>query len=578
MEPQSYNSLITRTFRDDAIRSVLMIDDDYFSYDHISQKIFSNSCDDLLKDERKLETTKKAIKLREFFSGKNFICDISNGIDNFNPDTARKSDLLILDYELEPNDPSSSLRILKRLSSTEHMNMVVIYTNESLNKVWLDTFATLKNNFEERLGELESDGGFSDFWDERTESSTEIPEAWKVASESDVAHYLLSGTCRSLRGKIARELDDEHKKYTASIAETIICHLLQERVHLKDGSVEFDNIRGSFGERKWLLVGNVFIAFHSKKADEKPEELWDTLEAALLDWKPNYFRLVASEIQNHVENDGLVFSNYLKEDYITQAAWLWYLLHKKVKDEKVRQFLRNEVESNIENTILNDKVVNFTKEILSTYAEFPECCFENQKNYVIDNISNSLEHDKTEKESVAIALNYSLAFKNAIPSYITNGVLLFNETEERWFLCVSPSCDTIPLQLNSRLSKELTPFRMLKFLELSINTDTKSSLENAHLGRCLFIPSEDKVLEVRNQVEIQYAIAHEHDTVERKDRDIFKLTFFKHQDGNINNTELEVKIVAQLKESYAARFQAIASSHVGRVGVDFVRFNFDLQN
>lgn len=72
------------------------------------------------------------------------ICDVDNGSVNFDVDRIRKSDLIIVDYHLDNNAPDKTLKPLQDLKDSDHLNMIVIYTRENLETVWMQISSTLK--------------------------------------------------------------------------------------------------------------------------------------------------------------------------------------------------------------------------------------------------------------------------------------------------------------------------------------------------------------------------------------------------------------------------------------------------
>lgn len=72
------------------------------------------------------------------------ICDVDNGSVNFDVDRIRKSDLIIVDYHLDNNAPDKTLKLLQDLKDSDHLKMIVIYTRENLETVWMQISSTLK--------------------------------------------------------------------------------------------------------------------------------------------------------------------------------------------------------------------------------------------------------------------------------------------------------------------------------------------------------------------------------------------------------------------------------------------------
>ncbi len=185
----AYKNKIVEAFRDNSIKSVLLIDDEYQSYEAlvenkttINKKLLeleSSSITDLAEykkslsrilQEDKIQANKKteeflrrsdiAKKFTEFFHKKKKICTVESDVEKLDVEKIRKSDLVILDYHLNPenegNEAQSSLKLISDLSNNKHMNIVVVYTNEELTKVWRQIAAVLYGN-REHLIEFQDD-------------------------------------------------------------------------------------------------------------------------------------------------------------------------------------------------------------------------------------------------------------------------------------------------------------------------------------------------------------------------------------------------------------------------------------
>ena len=100
-----YNSLVTQTFCDNAIRSVMMIDDQFVTYPDLVQSLTNGE----KVDEQRLATSQRAANLEKFFQEKHILCDIDNTSSILDIERIRKSDLLIIDYHLEDEDPRKTL-------------------------------------------------------------------------------------------------------------------------------------------------------------------------------------------------------------------------------------------------------------------------------------------------------------------------------------------------------------------------------------------------------------------------------------------------------------------------------------
>lgn len=565
----SYNKLISKTFCDNAIRTVLMIDDQYVPYHKLL---------DLTKEETDLNTlnsklgiSEQAALMQKFFEEKQFICDVSDGADGFDPEKARKSDLIVLDYHLEYENPKPTLEILNKLSCSSHMNLVVLYTAEDLEKTWLQISTSLKGGIVDDETELFTNNEFKELWEEKIEFENGIPNDWDILNHEDLSNQLLNKKHTNIVRKGAADLfDNANKKFSNDLIAGI-SNLQLKNFDLLNLPKPGRDIVGNFIGAKWLKIGNVFIAFYKKiPGTDDSKEIWGALNEALIQWQPNYYRLISSEIQNRIENDGIVFSRYLEPEYLEQASWLWQLL-KLDSNYSITDFLDNNHESFRDRIIYDEDLNNFANSVLETFSDnFPKDESEDEQiKFAIENTSKSLNsNDQALPSKVVHALNKSLSTKEFLSEHITTGTLLTDEDKDDWYLCVSPACDAMPKQNNSCISKRLNPnYKMLKFLKLK-KIKQKSALEKAEHGKCLFL-EEDKTLWVDELPNIEYAFVH---NGSRTYENVFKVSFLNRNDSELIQEEKSLRVKAQLKEEYAARFQALTSHHVGRIGVDFIQY------
>lgn len=581
-----YNQLITKTFCDNAIRSVMMIDDDYTPYHKLVE--ISAEASELGQIKEALKASSTASAMQMFFEQKKFICDISDGLDSFDPEKARKSDLLILDYQLKNDSPELSLSILKQLSKTKHMNLVVIYTNEDLDRVWLEIAASMRGYKNMNIEDHLSNENFKPIWFDKTDDGDEIPEEWDCFVNNDLAQFL-KGEKPSFKPLVKR-IASEHRPFTKDICCSTLSMKAQDFDQLKEDFEPID-IKGSFNGNLWIKFGNVFISLHKKSSNDTASDLWESLTNSLIDWQPNYFRLISSEIQNQIENGAVTLNKYFHKDYNSQAAWLWQVLKNwNNKEIELRKLLENNTDSFKDNIILSDDVVNFAQSVCEQFiGNFPmpskdqENKDKEQIEYVSQLSSKNINiQDQQLPSNVVHSLNCSLSTKDFSSGYITTGTVLYCEESNDWLLCVTPACDTVPEQNNTCLSKRLAPnFKLLKFIRLeSINLN--SALTKATDGIYLFVEG-GITLQTSNNPNLEYAISH----IRRGDSDEFNLTILKSRNAEVQSDDSKValeddevlpmtksfRVKAQLKDSYAARYQALASHHVGRIGVDYVNYS-----
>lgn len=587
MSETQYKELITKTFQDNAIRSVVMIDDEYLRYDELLDQLEKDAAS---ATDQRISITKKAVKLHNFFRNeKKLSCDIDNGVDSIDADKIRKSDLVILDYQLDKDDPKKSIALIGQLQKNDHMNLVVLYTHAPPEEVWIRVAASLRDakslDSIALLLEL-NNTKLQDDWDEVTEFSGELPTDWdNWITNDDLAKYILTGDL----GDLAISLFGKKYKNNGKPFRQLACEkkLASKNPSLNATAMHGLDVRGNNGTViKWIQSGNVFIVIHSKSRDDNPQEpkeLWDALTAGLVDWNPSYHQLLISEIQNSLENDGLSFDPSTT-DIEAHAAWLSVTLQKNNASE------RHDLSKQLIRQLVDD--IRIKLSIKKTLIEFQNDSIEvlcTQKNSAQDKSFDefSATHvklnttDANFSERIHHALNANFSSSTFTGKYITSGTIVREELNEaKWYLCVSPACDTVPAQKKGDLATRLHPDRLLKFLVLR-KINLSSALDIATSGRNIFICTDTNkrlAFNVQNDQyapEVEYALIHDHNcTSENITIEGVGASFLQREATSVSHLK-EVRLipVSQLRDSYTARYQTVASHHMGRVGVDY----FDLK-
>jgi len=591
MNEENYNNLIKKTFCENAIRTVLLIDDQYSPYAKLVSDV--KNAHNLEELKSLLDFSERAAGIQQFFEEKKLICDISDGFTNFDPEKARKSDLIILDYYLEGNEPRKTVEILNELLISNHMNLVILYTNKELDESWLQVICSLRGCGSVLLDDLLNEDEL-DFWLDKTDEG--IPEAFlNTITNEDMANFLLNRKpSKETIKRIVDELNGQDRKYSRAIY-LAICHhkVVQGKLDLLEKQDKYEGeVYGNITKSKWLKIGNLFLSFSHKDSDYDGEKLYNRLEESLIDWKPNFYRLILSEIENQLENEGVSVSSFTKENYLEQAGWFWQILSDTTSLNTSNLITQNN-QLIKDKLLVNQGLLEFIDSLLECFSvDFPQQSIiepkkdeqevaayqQYKKNVELDNnktikeqilysIKTASEVLNASPSEVVIALNKSLSLKEFTTSYITTGSILRSEDKDLWYMCVSPACDCVPAQNNTNLTKRLSPkFKPLKFIELK-KVKQSSALSKATDGKFLFLPN-GIFLQIVGEPELEYVIASNVSSADK----VYNVYFLNSVDDNVTATPTELIIYAQLKEDYSARFQAIASHHVGRIGVDFIKY------
>lgn len=705
MTKLSYNDLITRTFRDNAIRSVMMIDDDFLPYDELVNGIKNRSL-----TPKQMSGAERASNLHSFFQkNKKIICDVDSGTENLDVNKIRKSDLIILDYELDNGSPTRSIKLINDLQNSAHMNLVVLYTQETnLEQVWLKIASSLRGCvpieefFPDQTEEKKN-------WDDMTDLEPEKFQSLKdEITAIDLTNYILG---EKITDRTAGFFGTNCKPY-GKLFSAAICELMLKESYSPLTAKNELSIIGENSDVRWLQSGNVFVVLHNKTTGEsESEDLWTSLDAALQRWQPSYYRVLISEMQNLLENESISFDASLKSDIHCQAAWLHKIISEEEPNKKntiIAQLLdrltdelkikiiendsfKNAVtdtfsllsvtakviqdEDKLENSnliglakkakVVHEQTVTETDSAKTVKIEAEGVCRnlnsflksfnESTANkYDLNDPNNSLildvitihkdiisranqslleakEYDKiktnasnaakneadmaskkakeaTEKEKYSLlefsaknvkattkdcvkfetdmlhALNSDLCLRAFSGGYVTSGTVLQGKEvtgTERWFLCVSPACETVPEQhTGGEPTKRLVPHRLIKLIILIESSQIKDALAKAEDGRHIFLTDsvgKRRAFAVQSgdshQPTIDFAVVHEHDNSHQNAiyKNGIEVSFLgvKPRQKRLHANKIILRPIAQLRDIYAARFQAVASQHAGRVGVDF---------
>ena len=575
----TYEQLVGQTFRDNAIRSVMMIDDQFIPYPNLIDLI-SNKEE---VDGQQLITSKRAANLESFFQKQKILCDIDNSSSNIDIDRIRKSDLLIIDYHLEHESPKKTLEILCGLKNSKHFNLAVVYTSNNLDQVWLEiatSFIETKNvNIQiEKIDDLD------EFWSETILPSINANTEYSL-NKAELIEYLRTGKTKgSIKGLLSRT---EFNEYKEQICKIICDYQIEKYQIIKSDDNKELQILGDIHGNRWIKSGNIFVCLYQKSAEnfeEDPSKIWETLQSSLVNWKPSYYQLIQSEIQNHIESDSMAFNSVHDNDKHGQAAWLQEIL-KSTSPSKNSQLIRN-IYSDVSEELStkfdkNEELREFIESTFNFYKEkFVTESSSNPANFCADIMGLVFDKNKTFKDMYH-ALNMHISSKNYQNEHISTGTIFktlispYNTTDtpDTWYLCVSAACDMIPSQANDPYNERLIPHRFIRVLKL-FPTNQDLAIKNATHSKYIYVydNNERKYFSILNESSnlpsIDYMAIKDHAT--QLNRSYVPLARLKNHDGHIEMEDILVKLKSQLRVGYAERYQSIASQHSARIGVDYI--------
>ncbi len=444
---------VVRSFRDDAIRTAVLIDDQFPTYLQMRSAAV----------EEEFKEVGRAANLYGFFHQRGLICDIENWrkpdkADLDLIDKVRKSDLVVLDYQLGAGGPKTALEILRHLAVSAHFNLVVLYTNDPLSKVALSAAAAMRGvpppnpklvPTAEMLGEAEAILDREEFREvdagRLVAYLTRGETPWKddlQAAMTEAEMHLRS--LRPLTDHVARSwIRQVSDGYTPAEGP-----LLELRCNLADA----DTI--------WIHCGSCFVAVVDKqKAGDDQDEgtyVWNRVGGALRAWRPNFYRLVLSEIQNALELEAVTDHEAWLDDNLCLGLGLYLLESDEAAAGKIEA---GAVAGSAQSLI--DRFVDLIRRRLATHVKITETA----TSVLSARLSTALgaprpgetgRHVRARElahvtadaacdwqENVLPAVNAFMISDEFRGGHITTGSVLRSGQADYW-LCVSPACDLEP--------------------------------------------------------------------------------------------------------------------------------------
>jgi hypothetical protein len=568
----------------DGLRSVFLVDDAFPSFG------------DMFKSEGELKryTEKdRAAALYGEFRKRHLPCDIEN---TFRPgdiqmvERMRKCDLIVLDFHLDADDSDNrkSIEILRRLAGSRHFNTVVVYTKaDSLTDVWLDIAANLRPDLGFR-GFLDEHAAELDWWQGVDPTKLILP------TDVSMGEFLtggLAGVSRDARSEMIEELKKNGAKGNLSVvAEAWLRYNVAERQHAPiRGKKKADQrgphtLQGRFEKDGpcWLQCRGCFIAIVKKTDTDEVQHLMSGLDAALLDWKPNFLQILVSEIQNNLELESFAADPRLFSDVERQVGLSHYLLSLLKED--------GDQAATVEAVV--DRMVETLRHRISgdeELREFAGRVLSDIRNDLGDNIksdafmanASALAHTaaKLDEQRVLFLLNSFLSTEHFSKSRITTGTV-FSDGKDYW-LVTSPACDLTARETGAAetWSNVLHPIKAMFAVKLN-RVKVKQSLKAATQGKHAFVVKDEDLVPLR---------IFDEDTAQPAPEMFFTLDAGKTRfaagkaarfkairvsrlkDSSVPKLagRREFSVIGQLRANYASRVLQQTGAHFARIGIDF---------
>lgn len=601
MADPKFEEAIINTFRERAIRTAHIIDDAFPTYEELAKNGRSKV------DSPELDL---AIGLYALFRQHHIPCDVDNSVSSI-PDVERirKSDLIVLDYHLGPGDTKTSVSLVRDLSRTKHFNTVILYTSaDDLDEVWLNLAVGLRGGWGDQspVGSTEGAEELSNLGDKGVELNAPSRELMGAAA---LGHNL--GKAAPADIAIYNEIFDQHG-VPAGLRGDVIAALVYREVRnfLKDDQASLDakpqNVDGGCkkGRPRWLQSGNCFVTIMGKRfEDGKPvtaARLFDTLDKALCEWRPNILQIIMSQIQNVLEQDAIATDELQLRDPHTQLSLCYFLLLAlsdgeagrteqalaapiQVLLDKLVEGVRQKIVADVDLSKLGGDLLLSEIKRLAVPSAFADYGAKQKKLFkhardMADGVGDA------DASTALMRLN---AFLSTEPfrGRVTTGTV-FSDGAAFW-ICMSPACDMVDREPSKGQlwASALHPTRPIIAVALKA-IDRKTALKHAEDVRTVFLKLGNSI-EAFDVLPTKGGPSYEFLFLENGSKIVSDETSFTFQAARLKaRTEkshplpelvsLNLKVVAQIRPTYASRFLQETGQWLSRIGVDFVRGGNDL--
>jgi len=567
------------------IRSVLIIDDRYPTWETIFRKEYDPESDKWAGSERILQVVSQ-------FRSKSpaLTVDIHDGTDNAEISKfLHQSDLLVLDYQLEPVAPHGVIaaEILTRLMNSTHFNLVVVHTEtadlvEPFNSILLRLLPptatdTAKINRGQDLIETAEDEIAEDIQMRLVASLTASGYlAFRRALDQGVLPKDFIETAPEAAG--FRDICKEAKWNGGQCRTMWYWVLSKHEGNMKGDTRELSGFKWKSPdetERPWIRASAGFVAF----ARKQNTELLETLRLALEDWKPSPSRMISSRIRAEISALGVMAEDTTFND--RRAHWKYYqeLLAADGGDETGDSHRRTLIEAHAARHTerLLDKVgvkaVDFGLKLVE--------CDPGATTLGAEGFATHYGVPAPVEGEQDVALHHYNAYVSTKPVsgwHLQPGHII-KVGKDLW-VCVSPACDLVPKQKNqigmSGSSKSLTkPF-------LAVQLHARPNVERADVNSntMVFLLDEKKnevapysVFPKKGEYgspiwRMMFASKHGRFKIKADKTADLSLRIVSGESGELEIKSFDAHIVAQLRYEYALNL-------VNKLGVEFTRIGLD---
>jgi len=578
MDVDHYAKFVDEAFID-PIRSVLIVDDDYPTFEEMlsggqsAGKEWRNQAD-------------RVRSIIRGFRARNLLVDIHDGQNVGLDDEIKEaehlhqSDLLVLDYQLDKaktGDGSIAINIIRKLMANEHFNLVVVHTSEDLDAVFQGVILALlpyepyefpdEDVFDVDEVLVATRTRISNL-DERLNtclSFTQYIKYRQMNLKSYIALFMKKDPIFNEFEALCEEAD-----WDLDTRKLLLRYQLSrsaEAARQGEGVAIPRQIAWSNDGVKWVRSDTVFVAFSSKKVGDEPLK---ELSAALNAWRPDPSRLYLARLQHEIDEHGTALQAQVLGKKHALAGWYHGMLM--AGPEATKSIIKETITRHSER-LMNSVVPNV--------AAFAERLVESERAGDADAIC--LTHFDVDLKNKAQLLRARCQHNSVVSSkdpdgwHLTTGHIFY--FKEDYWVCASPACDMVPSQLSAfrkGIYQERIPFAAIRLQPVN---SMETALNKASSSRILFLEINEEIKafsfnDVSDDTSApQWSILFA-DNLGRRDPATGSVNIIQVE---ADQTQLLVKVhvaevVSQLRYEYALNLVQRLGVSMSRIGLDFTGY------
>lgn len=583
---QTYQDLIKEAFID-PIRTVMVIDDEYPTLQELLQQ----------SDSKKLENSnniERLMKISEMcHTSHKWSLDVFNGQapkigeeDNI-PDHLNHSDLLILDYHLDgqpPSDDGSRARkIIKKLDSNNHFNIILVHTKGDdgeiigiyedilfdLNPITIPDYLNLNTDVIDKINFWldENEDGSEYLW---LDKSINYPKT-KILRLLESNDEKLSTQIRNpehLFHSYHTEIDSLSKDMNVDIKDLVQWRLLElcNQQKIMFSAHSRNDLNWGWEDSSginYISTGRVFISVVRKVSTDPKAELFDALCNSLNQFNAPPMHLLMAKIRHEIDERGFEQAQNIISNRPAQAGWLYNLLyqsddafaHDKAIDlhwEQLGRASKSSLRSFSQRMFVTLAKEDNAREIVKDF--FREC---------IDNADESCGH-----------LNAFTCSMPVVSKHLNTGTV-FRFNEEYW-VCLTPACDLVPgqkAQWTDRIGDRSLACKAVKLHEVSLSLANSKASTNEYIylnleGSKSINTFSFAVSANANPVWDTFFVNNQG---QFSDDGVISLSCVRDFEGSLQLVSYVANVVAELRYEYALNLLQRLGSNQTRVGLDFIQ-------